>query len=56
MTRKQYESALMAGERARRAGKKRSECPNYGFSADGQSMTEAWQIGWDDEDARRKGV
>lgn len=54
MTKQQYEQARMAGERARQNGRKRDTCPLYGMGSEGQAMREAWQMGWDDEDARRK--
>lgn len=56
MSEQKWRQAYDAGESARRAGRPREKCPLYGMGDDGQTLREAWQMGWDDEDARRKGA
>ncbi|GAB2620003.1 hypothetical protein [Novilysobacter erysipheiresistens] len=52
-TRQQWEQARAAGVSARQNGKKRDQSPLYAMGRDGETLREAWQMGWDDEDARR---
>lgn len=50
----QYAQAKVAGESARRAGRKREACPQYGTTDDAKILREAWMDAWDEEDARRR--
>lgn len=54
VSREQYEQAVIAGESARRAHKKRERSPLYAMGEDGEPLREAWRNGWDREDERRK--
>jgi hypothetical protein len=54
MSERQWKQARDAGASARRAGKPREKCPMYGMGEGGRTLREAWHLGWDHEDARRK--
>lgn len=53
-SRQAWDRARQAGESARRSGKKRHEGPMYAMGEEGRLLREAWLIGWDDEDERRR--
>lgn len=52
VTEKQWRQAVDAGESARRAGRPRGSCPMYGMGEDGQTLREAWYLGWDRQNER----
>jgi hypothetical protein len=54
MSERKWKQAKEAGESARRSGKPRTKCPMYGMGEDGRTLRDAWHMGWDDEDRRRK--
>lgn len=53
VTRRQYLQAEEAGASARRAGKPRTACPDFGSGRDAATLAEAWQRGWDRVDRER---
>ncbi|WP_372174383.1 hypothetical protein [Xanthomonas axonopodis] len=54
MNQHQYEQAVDTGRRARQAGKKRDQLPQYGSGKDGELLRDACQEGWDAEEESRR--
>ncbi|QTK36126.1 hypothetical protein [Xanthomonas citri] len=50
----EYEKAVDTGRRARQAGKKREQLPQYGSGKDGELLRDACQEGWDAEEESRR--
>jgi len=51
---REYRIAQERGTAARQAARPITVCPDYGSGAKAQTLREAWEDAWRDEDQRRK--